>query len=126
MAPPRLRFGPVRAPTALGVLVAGVLITALVVAGRWQHQALSQPAAQPPAPPATAAASVRIGPTWACPLGAPIPVFADHRSYPPGHPAAPPRTIRPAACYQTSTLATAAGYPPAPHRPGRWRSAGST
>jgi len=112
MASPRLHIGPVRAPTVLGVLAAGVLITALVVAGRWQQQPPRQPAAQPPA--SAAATPVSLGPTWACPLGAPVPVFADRRSYPPGHPAAPPRTIRPVACYQTTAQAAAAGWPPAP------------
>jgi hypothetical protein len=68
-----------------------------------------------PATIATAAATpVSLGPTWACPLGAPVPGFADHRSYPPGHPAAPPRSVRPVVCYQTAMLATAAGYRPAP------------
>jgi hypothetical protein len=41
-------------------------------------------------------------------------VFGDHHSYPPGHPAAPARTLRPAACYPTAGQAAAAGYPPAP------------
>ena len=111
MAAPRLHIGPIRAPTVLGVLAAGVLITALVITGRWQQQAPSQPAAQPPAPAATT--PVSLGPTWACPLAAPVPGFADHRSYPPGHPAAPPRTVRPVACYQSTLQAAAAGYPPA-------------
>lgn len=114
MAPPRLRSWPVHAPIVLGMLVAGVLITALVITGRSQQQAPSQSATQPPAAPGTASTPVRLGPTWTCPLGAPVPVFADHRSYPPGHPAAPPRTLRPAACYQTTAQATAAGFPPAP------------
>jgi hypothetical protein len=111
MASPRLHIGPVRGPTVLGVLVAGVLITALVVTGRWQHQPPGRPAAQPPA--SAAATPVSLGSTWACPLSAPVPVFADHRSYPPGHPAAPPPTIRPVGCYQTTAQAAAAGWAPA-------------
>jgi hypothetical protein len=39
---------------------------------------------------------------------------ADGRSYPPGHPARPPRDADPIACYDTAAQATAAGYPPAP------------
>jgi hypothetical protein len=112
MAAPRVRIGPVRRPTALGVLAAGMLICALVVTGRWQRQPPRPPATSPPA--AAAATPVSLGPTWACPLAAPVPGFADHHSYPPGHPAAPPRTLRPVACYQTTGQATAAGYPPAP------------
>jgi hypothetical protein len=123
MAAHRWRIGAVRGPTVLGVIVAGVLVIAVVITGRWQ--APGRPATRPPAPPA-AAVPLSLGPTRACPLAAPVPGFADHRSYPPGHPAAPPRSVRPVACYQTTMLATMAGYPPAPHRPGRWRSAGST
>jgi hypothetical protein len=113
MAPPRLRLGPARAPSVVGVLVAGVLITALVVTGRSQHLAPDRP----PAAPAAAAADttpVSLGAIWACPLLAPVPAFADHHSYPPGHPAAPPSSIRPAACYPTTVQAAMAGYPPAP------------
>jgi hypothetical protein len=106
MAPERLRVGPVRGPTLLGVLAAGVLITALVIAGRsWNG---------PPASPTAAVVPLRLGPAWTCPLAAPVPGFADRRSYPPGHPAVPPRSVRPVACYQDSVQATAAGYPPAP------------
>jgi hypothetical protein len=112
MAAPRWPIGPVRAPTVLGVLAAGALIAALVVTGRWQHPPSSRPPTPPPAPAATA--PVSLGPIWACPLAAPVPVFADHHSYPPGHPAAPARTRRPAACYPTAGQAAAAGYPPAP------------
>jgi hypothetical protein len=111
MAAHRWRIGVVRGPTMLGVLVAGVLVTALVITGRWQ--APDRPATRPRSPQA-AATPVSLGPTWACPLGAPVPGFADHRSYPPGHPAAPPRSVRPVVCYQTAMLATAAGYRPAP------------
>jgi hypothetical protein len=114
MAPQRLRVGPVRGPTVVGVLAAGVLITALVIAGRSLNGAPDRPVAQPPGSPQAAAAPLSLGPTWTCPLAAPVPGFADRRSYPPGHPAAPPRGLRPVACYQDSVQATAAGYPPAP------------
>jgi hypothetical protein len=57
---------------------------------------------------------VSLGAIWACPLLAPVPVFADQHSYPPGHPGAPPSGTRPAACYPTTAKAAAAGYPPAP------------
>jgi hypothetical protein len=112
MAPSRLRLGPVRAPMVVGVLAAGALVAALVVTGRTQHLA----PARPPARPAAAADTtpVSLGAIWACPLLAPVPAFADHHSYPPGHPGAPPRGVRPAACYPTTAQAAAAGYPPAP------------
>src|SRR5215211_659303 len=116
MAPSRLRLGPARiAPTLLGVLAAGVLIAALVVTGRSQHLAAERPPARPAAVvPAGDTTPVSLGAIWACPLLAPVPAFADHRSYPPGHPAAPPSGTRPAACYPTTARAAAAGYPPAP------------
>jgi hypothetical protein len=88
MAPQRLRVGPVRGPTMLGMLAAGVLITALVIAGRSLNGAPDRPVARPPAPHAAASAPVRLGPAWTCPLAAPVPGFDDRRSYPPGHPAA--------------------------------------
>jgi hypothetical protein len=113
MATPRVHLGPVRGPTVLGVVAAGVLIGALVVTGRWQHHPSSQPAARSAAA-AAAATPVSLGPLWTCPLAAPVPGFADHHSYPPGHPATPPRTLRPVACYPTGGQAAAAGYPPAP------------
>jgi hypothetical protein len=114
MAPQRLRIGPVRGPTMVGVLAAGVLITALVIAGRSQSGAPGRPLAQPPMSPTAAGVPLSLGPTWSCPLATPVPGFADRHSYPPGHPAAPPRSLRPVACYQDSVQATAAGYPPAP------------
>ena len=64
------RIGVVRGPTMLGVLVAGVLVTALVITGRWQ--APDRPTTRPRSPQA-AATPVSLGPTWACPLGAPVP-----------------------------------------------------
>jgi hypothetical protein len=114
MASPRLRLGPARAPTVVGVLAAGVLVTALVVTGRSQHLAPDRPPARPAAAPAVDTTPVSLGAIWTCPLLAPVPVFADHHSYPPGHPGAPPSGTRPAACYPTADRAAAAGYPPAP------------
>src|SRR5215211_416628 len=114
MAPSRLRLGPARAPTLFGVLAAGVLIAALVITGRSQHLAPDRQAVRPAAVPAADTTPVSLGAIWACPLLAPVPAFADHRSYPPGHPAAPPSGTRPAACYPTTARAAAAGYPPAP------------
>jgi hypothetical protein len=114
MAPPRSRLGPARAPTVLGVLAAGVLVTALVVTGRAQHLAPGPPPARPAAAPATVTTPVSLGAVWTCPLAAPVPAFADRHSYPPGHPAAPPSSTRPAACYPTTEEAAVAGYPPAP------------
>lgn len=84
MAPQRLRVGPVRGPTVVGVLAAGVLITALVIAGRSLNGAPGRSAAQRPASPTAAAVPLSLGPTWTCPLAAPVPGFVDRRSYPPG------------------------------------------
>jgi hypothetical protein len=114
MAAPRLRLGPARAPTVVGVLAAGVLVAALVVTGRSQHLAPNRPPAGPAAAPAADTTPVSLGAIWTCPLLAQVPAFADHHSYPPGHPAAPPSSVRPAACYPTTDQAAAAGYPPAP------------
>jgi hypothetical protein len=114
MAPSRLRLGPARAPALLGVLAAGVLLAALVVTGRSQHLAADRQPARPPAAPAADTTPVSLGAIWACPSLAPVPAFAGHHSYPPGHPAAPPSGTRPAACYPTAVEAAAAGYPPAP------------
>jgi hypothetical protein len=112
MAPSRLRLGP--APTLFGVLAAGALITALVITGRSQHLAPDRPQATPAVVAAPGTTPVSLGPIWRCPLRAPVPGFADHHSYPPGHPAAPPSRTQPAACYPTTAQAAAAGYPPAP------------
>ena len=114
MAPSRLRLGPARTPALLGVLAAGVLLAALVVTGRSQHLAADWRPAMPSVAPADGTTPVSLGAIWACPLLAPVPAFADHHSYPPGHPGAPPSGTRPAACYPTTVQAAAAGYPPAP------------
>jgi hypothetical protein len=114
MAPSRLRLGSASAPALFGVLAAGVLLTALVVTGRSQHLAADPPQAMPAGVPARGTTPVSLGPIWSCPLAAPVPAFADHHSYPPGHPAAPPSRTRPAACYPTTVKAAASGYPPAP------------
>jgi hypothetical protein len=47
-----------------------------------------------------------------CPLARPVLAASDGRSYPPGHPARPPRDAVPVACYDTVAQA-AAGYPEA-------------
>jgi hypothetical protein len=114
MASSRLRLGPAGAPTLFGVLAAGALIAALVITGRTQHLAPDRQAARPAPVPAADTTPVSLGAIWTCPLLAPVPAFADHHSYPPGHPAAPPSGTRPAACYPTTVQAAAAGYPPAP------------
>jgi len=114
MARSRLRPGPAHAPALLGMLAAGVLIAAIVITGRSQHLAPDRPHAMPAVVPAPGTTPVSLGPIWRCPLPAPVPAFADHHSYPPGHPAAPPSRTRPAACYPTTAQAAAAGYPPAP------------
>ena len=86
---------------------------ALVVTGR----VLS--VSDPPSsvrPPATAPAPVpyRVGDRLACPHTKPVLAASDGRSYPLGHPARPPASAGPVACYATVAEATAAGYPEAP------------
>jgi hypothetical protein len=113
MAPRRLRVGPGRGPAAVGVLVAALLVTALVVTGRWQDRA-----GRPPAPTAATAAAddapYRLGDGWRCPLRLPVLAMADGRSYPPWHPTRPPADAHAVACHQTPEEAAAAGYPTAP------------
>lgn len=91
MAPQQLRLGRLRDPTVLGVLAASLLITALVITGRWQDRTR-----HPPAPTAgpTAAADTpyRLDGGYRCPLRRPVLAMADGRSYPPGHPARPHST----------------------------------
>jgi hypothetical protein len=117
MAPQRLRVGPERGPAVLGVLVAALLVTALVVTGRSQDRA-----GRPPSPAAGTTAALdapyRLGGGWRCPLRLPVLAMADGRSYPPWHPTRPPAGARAIACYQTPEEASAAGYPPAPPPPG--------
>jgi len=111
--PRRLHLGPVNGLQALGVAAAAVLVLALVVTGRSLRGDGTRPSAQP-ARPAAADAPYRIGERVTCPLAHPVLATADGRSYPPGHPARPPRDADPVACYQTAAQATAAGYAPAP------------
>ena len=110
--PRRLHVGPASGLQALGV-AAAVLVLALVVTGRSLRGGETRPSAQP-ARPAAADAPYRIGDRVTCPLAHSVLATADGRSYPPGHPARPPRDADPVACYQTAAQATAAGYAPAP------------
>ena len=114
MAPSQLRLGSARAPTLFGVLAAGVLVTTLVITGRSQHLTPDRPPAMPAVVAAPGPPPRRRGPLGAGPAPGPGAAFADHHSYPPGHPAAPPSRTRPAACYPSTAQAAAAGYPPAP------------
>jgi hypothetical protein len=63
-------------------------------------------------------APYRIGATVDCPPLWPVLALSNHASYPAGHPARPPATATPIACYQTAAQAARAGYPPAPLPPG--------
>jgi hypothetical protein len=111
--PRRLRLGRASGLQALGVAAAAVLILALVVTGRSLRGDGTRPSA-PPARPAATDAPYRIGDRVTCPLAHPVLATADGRSYPPGHPARPPRNADPVACYGTAAQAAAAGYAPAP------------
>jgi hypothetical protein len=109
----RLRLGGESGPTVLGVLAVAVLVVALVVTGRSLSGRGTRPSAQPPST-AAADAPYRIGDRVTCPLAHPVLATADGHSYPPGHPARPPRDADPVACYETAAQATAAGYASAP------------
>jgi hypothetical protein len=104
----RLRSGRSGGSALLGVVAAAVLVVALVVVGR----SVSGHGTRPAAPPASTAATApyRIGGRVVCPLARPVLATSDGRSYPPGHPARPPREADPVACYDTAAEAAAAGY----------------
>jgi hypothetical protein len=109
----RLRLGRESGPTVLAVLAVAVLVVALVVTGRSLSGRGTRPSAQPP-PTAAADAPYRIGDRVTCPLAHPVLATADGHSYPPGHPARPPRDADPVACYETAEDAATAGYTRAP------------
>jgi hypothetical protein len=113
----RLRLEPASRPRALAVLAAGILVVALVVTGRSLGVREARQAEQP-ARRAAVEAPYRVGDRVRCPLGRPVLATSTGRSYPPGHPASPPRDAAAVACYHTAAQATAAGYPPAPLPPG--------
>jgi hypothetical protein len=122
MALQRLRVGPRRGSTMLGVLAAALLLTALFVTGRWQNLAGGPPPS--PTGPTAAQAPYRLGSGYRCPLGRPVLAMADGHSYPSGHPTKPPKDVGAIACYQTPEEAAAAGYRPraaANRRTGDWR-----
>jgi hypothetical protein len=93
---------------ALGVVTAAVLVVALLAVGRSLSGRATRPQARPA--PTTVAAPYRIGARLTCPLARPVLATSDGRSYPPGHPARPPRDASPVACYDTVAEAAAAGY----------------
>ena len=93
----------------LGVVVAAVLLVALVVVGRSLSGRETRPSASS-ASTGAAAAPYRIGGRVVCPLARPVLATTDGHSYPPGHPARPPRDAHPVACYDTAAQAAAAGY----------------
>jgi hypothetical protein len=113
----RVRLEPASRPRALAVLAAGILVAALVVTGRSLGVREARRAEQP-ARQAAVEAPYRVGDRVRCPLGRPVLATSTGRSYPPGHPASPPRDAAAVACYHTAAQATAAGYPPAPLPPG--------
>ena len=62
-------------------------------------------------------APTHVGGVWLCPQTAPVAAFG-HVDYPPYHPAPPPKTRRPARCYDTLATARAQGGTVAPAPPG--------
>jgi len=117
----RLRVGPASGPKVLGVVAAALLVTALVLTGRWLNGDGSG-RRPPPHPARTATATTqapyRVGTSITCPSLWPVLAMANHMSYPLGHPAKPPPTTTAIACYQTTDEAASAGYAPAPLPPG--------
>jgi hypothetical protein len=108
----QMRLGPANGPRVLGVVATAGLLVALVVTGRSLSGLQTRPSARPTV--TTADAPYRIGERLACPLRRPVLATSDGRSYPPGHPARPPREAAPVACYDTVAAASAAGYALAP------------
>jgi hypothetical protein len=95
--------------------VAAGLVSAFYLAG--EHSAARRPAGSAPTTQAMDQPHA-VGSMFRCPDEFPVRAFADHRSYPPGHPGNPPLTARPLRCYATAAKAAAAGYPVAPLPPG--------
>ena len=100
-------------PGCFGAVLGVLLVLALVVTGR----VLSGPDLPPSVrPPVTTPAPVpyRVGGRLACPHTQLVLATSDGRSYPLGHPARPPASAGPVACYATVAEAAAAGDPEAP------------
>jgi hypothetical protein len=118
----RLRLGPASSPKALGVVAAAVLVVALVLTGRFLNPGSGgrPPAGANSAQRATISSQAphRIAGKVDCPPAWPVLAMSNHASYPAGHPARPPASATPVACYQTAAQAASAGYAPAPLPPG--------
>ena len=113
---PRFRLRPTSSPRLLGGLAATVLavalvLTALVLPGGSSDRG---PAASPTPTSISTQAPYRLGGRIECPPAWPVLAMSNHTSYPAGHPAKPPATATPVACYQTTAKAASAGYAPAP------------
>jgi hypothetical protein len=113
---PRLRLRPTSSPRLLGglaatVLVAALALTALVLPSGGGDP---RPAASPMGTSISTQAPYRLGGKLECPPAWPVLAMSNHTSYPAGHPAKPPATATPVACYQTPAKAASAGYVPAP------------
>jgi hypothetical protein len=113
---PRFPLPPTSSPRMLGGLAATVLVAALALTG------LVVPGGGDPRPAASPTrttsistqAPYRLGGRVECPPAWPVLAMSNHTSYPAGHPATPPATATPVACYQTTAKAASAGYTPAP------------
>jgi hypothetical protein len=113
---PRLGLPATSGPRMLGglaatVLAAALVVTALVLPGGGGDP---RPAASPTRTSISTQAPYRLGGKLECPPAWPVLAMSNHTSYPAGHPATPPATATPVACYQTPSKAASAGYAPAP------------
>jgi len=115
---PRFRLRPASGPTMLGGVAAVMLVAALVLTESLLPGGSTErrPAASPTRTSTTirTQAPFRLGGRVECPPAWPVLAMSNHTSYPAGHPAKPPATATPVACYQTSAKAASAGYTPAP------------
>jgi hypothetical protein len=102
----RWRVGLASSPKLLGVVTAAVLIVALLVTGRLLNSGGGRPSAPPAGSgSANSQAPYRIGGRVECPPDWPVLAMSNPTSYPAGHPAKPPATAAPLACYQTAAKA---------------------
>jgi hypothetical protein len=99
-------------------LVLAVVVVAVVVRPSTTDHGGRPHVASPPTSTMALDQPYQTSAGYQCPTGLPVRAFADHTSYPPGHPASPPLTRRPVRCFATAAQAVAAGYREGPLPPG--------